>query len=48
MRRHTLEGVKRYWPAAGGFVPTAKTEELAQKLRGNLQAILKMLESHSD
>jgi DNA-binding transcriptional MerR regulator len=45
---HTLEGVKRYW-ARRGRVPVQrlKPKELAQKLRGNLQAILKILESHS-
>ena len=45
---HTLEGVKRYW-ARRGRVSTQriKPKELAQKLRGNLQAILKILESHS-
>ena len=46
---HTLAGVKRYW-ARRGRVATqrARPKELAQKLRGNLQAILKIMESYSD
>jgi DNA-binding transcriptional MerR regulator len=45
---HTLEGVKRYWARRGRVsVQRLKPKELAQKLRGNLQAILKILESHS-
>ena len=46
---HTLAGVKRYW-ARRGRVSHQRVgpKELAQKLRGNLQAILKVLESHSD
>jgi len=45
---HTLEGVKRYWARRGRMsVQRLKPKELAQKLRGNLQAILKILESHS-
>jgi DNA-binding transcriptional MerR regulator len=44
---HTLEGVKRYWARRGRMsVQRLKPKELAQKLRGNLQAILKILESH--
>ncbi len=44
---HTLEGVKRYWARRGRVsVQRLKPKELAQKLRGNLQAILKILESH--
>jgi DNA-binding transcriptional MerR regulator len=45
---YTLEGVKRYW-ARRGRVTTQriKPKELAQKLRGNLQAILKILDSYS-
>jgi DNA-binding transcriptional MerR regulator len=41
---HTLEGVKRYW-ARRGRVTGQRMKP--KKLRGNLQAILKILESHS-
>ncbi len=45
---HTLEGVKRYWSRRGRVsVQRVKPKELAQKLRGNLQAILKVLDAHS-
>jgi DNA-binding transcriptional MerR regulator len=45
---YTLEGVKRYWARRGKATSQRiKPKELAQKLRGNLQAILKILESHS-
>ena len=45
---HTLEGVKRYWARRGRITgQRIKPKELAQKLRGNLQAILKILDSHS-
>src|SRR6476620_7163019 len=45
---HTLEGVKRYWTRRGRVTgQRIKPKELAQKLRGKLQAILKILESHS-
>jgi DNA-binding transcriptional MerR regulator len=46
---HTLAGVKRYW-ARRGLVASQRVrpKELAQKLRGNLQAILKIVESHSE
>ena len=45
---YTLEGVKRYWGRRGRVSGQGmKPKELAQKLRGNLQAILKILESHS-
>jgi DNA-binding transcriptional MerR regulator len=45
---HTLEGVKRYWARRGRVSPQRlRPKELAQRLRGNLQAILKMIESHS-
>lgn len=44
---HTLEGVKRYWARRGRVsAQHLKPKELAQKLRGSLQAILKLLESH--
>lgn len=46
---HTLVGVKRYWARRGRVAnQRVQPKELAQKLRGNLQAILKILESHSD
>jgi DNA-binding transcriptional MerR regulator len=46
---HTLAGVKRYWVRRGRVTSQrVRPKELAQKLRGNLQAILKILESHSD
>ena len=46
---HTLAGVKRYWARRGRVTSQrVRPKELAQKLRGNLQAILKILESHSD
>ena len=45
---YTLEGVKRYWARRGRATgQRIKPKELAQKLRGNLQAILQILESHS-
>jgi DNA-binding transcriptional MerR regulator len=45
---HTLEGVKRYWirrrrAATGKLRPM----EVAKKLRGDLQVILKIIDSHS-
>ena len=44
---HTLAGVKRYWARRGRVAhQRVGPKELAQKLRGNLQAILKVLESH--
>lgn len=46
---HTLEGVKRYWARRGRVAnQRMRPKELAQKLRGNLRAILKVLESHPD
>ena len=46
---HTLAGVKRYWARRGRVASQrVRTKELAQKLRGNLQAILKIMESHSN
>ena len=46
---HTLAGVKRYWARRGRVASQrVRPKELAPKLRGNLQAILKVLESHSD
>ena len=44
---HTLEGVKRYWARRSRVAANrVRPKELAQKLRGNLQAILKILDSH--
>lgn len=46
---HTLAGVKRYWARRGrAGTQRVRPKELAQKLRGNLQAILKIMESYSD
>ena len=46
---HTLAGVKRYWARRGRVANRqVRPKELAQKLRGNLQAILKIMESHSN
>lgn len=45
---HTLEGVKRYWARRGRAASRRlRPKEMAKKLRGDLQAILKILESHS-
>ena len=42
---HTLAGVKRYWARRGRVASQrVRPKELAQKLRGNLQAILKILD----
>jgi DNA-binding transcriptional MerR regulator len=46
---HTLEGVKRYWARRGRVASRAlRPKEVAKKLRGDLQAILRILESHSE
>jgi DNA-binding transcriptional MerR regulator len=46
---HTLAGVKRYWARRGRTNgQRVRPKELAQRLRGHLQAILKVLESHSE
>lgn len=46
---HTLAGVKRYWARRGRVsARKIKPKELAQKLRGHLQAILKIIDSHSE
>jgi len=46
---HTIEGVKRYWARKGRISSQRmRPKELAQRLRGNLQAILKILESHQE
>jgi len=45
---HTLEGVKRYWFRRGRASTRALgPRELAKKLRGDLQVILNILESHA-
>ncbi|MEQ1793045.1 MAG: MerR family transcriptional regulator [Nitrospira sp.] len=45
---HTLEGVKRYWARRGKAAARKLTpQELAKKLRGDLQAIVKIIENHS-
>lgn len=45
---HTLEGVKRYWARRGRVASRKLTpQELAKKLRGDLQAIVKIIEAHS-
>ena len=45
---HTLEGVKRYWARRGrAAARSLRPKEMAKKLRGDLQAILRILESHS-
>jgi DNA-binding transcriptional MerR regulator len=45
---HTLEGVKRYWARRSRITSrTLRPREIAKKLRGDLQVILKIIESHS-
>jgi len=45
---HTLAGVKRYWARRGRAASRSlRPKEMAKKLRGDLQAILKIIESHS-
>jgi DNA-binding transcriptional MerR regulator len=45
---HTLEGVKRYWVRRGRAASKPlPPKEMAKKLRGDLEAILKIIESHS-
>lgn len=45
---HTLEGVKRYWVRRGrASTHRLKPREIAKKLRGDLQVILKIIDSHS-
>ncbi len=42
---HTLEGVKRYWVRRGrAATRSLRPKEMAKKLRGDLQAILKIIE----
>ena len=45
---HTLEGVKRYWVRRGRAASKPlPPKEMAKKLRGDLQAIIKIIDSHS-
>jgi DNA-binding transcriptional MerR regulator len=46
---HTLAGVKRYWSRRGRATVKRRgsQKELAQRVRGDLQAIIRMLDSHS-
>ena len=45
---HTLAGVKRYWARRGrASARSLRPREIAKKLRGDLQAVLKIIESHS-
>ena len=45
---HTLEGVKRFWARRGRHAHSKKSpREIATRLRGDLQAILRLLEVHS-
>ena len=45
---HTLAGVKRYWARRGrATVKRGSRKELAQRFRGDLQAIIRMIDSHS-
>lgn len=44
---HTIAGVKRYWARRGRHAHRQiRPKELAQRVRGDLQAILRILESH--
>lgn len=45
---HTLEGVKRYWVRRGRAASRPLTpKEMAKKLRGDLQAIVKIIDTHA-
>ncbi len=45
---HTLAGVKRFWARRGRHAQGKKSpREIATRLRGDLQAILRLLEVHS-
>jgi len=45
---HTLEGVKRYWVRRGRVASRPlPPKEMAKKLRGDLQAIVKIIDSHA-
>jgi DNA-binding transcriptional MerR regulator len=44
---HTIAGVKRYWARRSRHMhKQIRPRELAQRVRGDLQAILRILESH--
>jgi DNA-binding transcriptional MerR regulator len=45
---HTLAGVKRYWARRGrAGSKRGSRKELTQRMRGDLQAILRLIDSHS-
>jgi DNA-binding transcriptional MerR regulator len=45
---HTLAGVKRYWARRGRAAAKQGTrKDLTQRMRGDLQAILRMIDSYS-
>ncbi len=45
---HTLEGVKRYWVRRGRVASRPlPPKEMAKKLRGDLQAIVEIIDSHA-
>jgi DNA-binding transcriptional MerR regulator len=45
---HTLAGVKRYWVRRGrAGSKHGSRKELTQRVRGDLQAILRLIDSHS-
>ena len=45
---HTLEGVKRYWVRRGRAASRSLSpKDVAKKLRGDLQAIVKIIESNN-
>ena len=45
---HTLAGVKRYWARRGRVASrTLRPKDIAKRLRGDLQLILKIIDSHA-
>jgi hypothetical protein len=45
---HTLAGVKRYWTRRGRVTSKqGSRKDVSQRVRGDLQAILRILDSHS-
>lgn len=45
---HTIAGVNRYWSRRGRQTPGKRTpREIATRLKGDLHAILRLLEAHS-
>ncbi len=45
---HTLAGVKRYWARRGrATAKRGSRKELAQRVRGDLQAIIRVIDSYS-